>query len=115
MSRLIAKVLPLIGVALLVSHAAADEWQRVASTDKNTCPTGAHLTLAQALHLAEVEASKHHIDFSDFLEPSFEYSHDNNQGYTWAFIYDGKVPAPGNHFMVVVNDRTQHADFVPGM
>jgi hypothetical protein len=113
MFRLRAKRLALASCALLALSAVAGDFHAVTSTDKHWRPEGAQLTLGEALRIAEAEASTNHVVFSDFLTPSFQYSHDGKD-YTWVFVYDGKVPAIGNHFFVFVNDRTRHAEFTPG-
>ena len=114
MSRLTA-IFALVGVLAAVPPVvAAGEFHAVTATDKQWRPDGAHLTLETALHIAEAEALKNHESLADFLTPQFRYSHDKDLGYIWAFVYDGKVPKPGNHFLVVVNDRTQQATFMPG-
>ena len=114
MRRLSAKSLLPFAFALLTLCAVAGDFQAVSSVDTQWRPEGARLTLGAALHIAEAEVSKKHISLSDYSAPVFRYSHDKDEGYVWAFIYDGKVPMPGNHFLVVVNDRTQRAAFVPG-
>jgi hypothetical protein len=113
MSRLTATFALLVALTAVPLGAAAGEFHPVTATDKQWRPAGAHLTLGAALHLAEAEALTHE-NLSDFLTPQFRYSHDKDLGYIWAFVYDGKVPKPGNHFLVVVNDRTQQATFMPG-
>jgi ketosteroid isomerase-like protein len=113
MSRLTATFLVFVASALLASAVAADEWRAVANTDIQWRPNGAHLTLGDALHIAEAEAIRNHVRLSDFQAPHFRYHH-RDDGYVWVFIYDGTVPKPGNHFLVAVNDRTQYAKFSPG-
>ena len=113
-----AKVLVLVPLSLLALSATARElhgpYREVASTNQQLRPKGAHLTLGTALRIAEEEARRNEVTFSDFEAPWFWYRYEKGAGYNWIFFYDGKVPAPGNQFMVVVNDRTQHAEFVPG-
>ena len=114
MSRLTA-IFALLGVLTAVPLVvAAGEFHAVTATAKQWRPEGAYLTLEAALHIAKAEALKNHVSLSDFLTPQFRYSHDKELGYIWAFVYDGKVPKPGNHFLVVVKDRTQQATFMPG-
>jgi hypothetical protein len=113
MSRLTATFALLVALTAVPLGAAAGEFHAVTATDKQWRPEGAHLTLEAALHIAEAEALKH-VSLSDFLRPQFRYSHDKDLGYIWAFVYDGKVPKPGNHFLVVVNDRTRQRTFMPG-
>jgi len=111
MSRVCAKSILLIALIVLVLRAVAGDFQAVNGTDKHWRPHGAHLALSEALHIAEAEALKNEIKFANFMPPRFEYTHEKEQGYVWVFFYQANVPAPGRDFMVVVNDRTQHATF----
>ena len=113
MIRLGAKVL-LIFCLALVAEASAPEFLAASSVDVRWQPEHARLTLGGALLIAESEASKNHVNFSDYATPLFRYYHDDHLGYLWSFIFQGKAHIPGNHFMVVVNDQTQHSDFIPG-
>src|SRR5215470_10668504 len=104
MFRHLAKSHVLVLLSLLALCAVAAEshgpYREVASADQRLQPSGARLTLGKALHVAEAEARRHRITFSDFQGPWFWYRQVNDQRYTWVFIYEGKVPAPGNQFMV---------------
>jgi hypothetical protein len=118
MFRGIAKfhVLVLLSLPMLCAVAAESHgpYREVASADQRLQPSGARLTLAGALHLAEADARRHRIIFSDFQGPWFWYREVTDQRHTWVFIYEGKVPALGKQLMVIVDDRTQHVEFVPG-
>jgi hypothetical protein len=114
---LVALILPL---ALPPAPALADDFKAVAATDQAWRPRAAHLTLGEALQIAEDAAVKRGMSLADFQSPWFRYDYDLHypdlgQGdYAWAFGFEGKVPAPANHFMVIVNDRTRYAQFIPG-
>jgi hypothetical protein len=114
MVRVGANILLCFCFGLLAVGASAGDFQAVSSADVHWQPEHAHLTLGAALLAAEAEAVKHHVNFADYSTPVFRYYHDDHLGYVWSFIFDGKVPKPGNHFSVFVNDRTEHADFMPG-
>jgi hypothetical protein len=120
MFRPFGKLTLLIAVVLLSTRALAGDFQAVASTDKAWRPKGAHLTLGAALQVAEAEAVRNHMSFSNFQPPWFHYGYelyhyDNGEGYyVWVFTYEGKDQAPGNHFVVIVNDHTQRAELVFG-
>lgn len=107
-------------LALLCTRASADEFKAVAATDKGWRPRAGHLTLGVALQIAETEVSSRKLSVADFQSPWFRYDYelyhpDNGDGdYVWVFVYEGKVPAPSNHFVVIVNDRTRYVEFVPG-
>jgi hypothetical protein len=118
--RTLGKLTLVIAIALLSIGALASDFQAVASTDRAWRPKGAHLTLGAALQVAEAEALRNRVSLSDFQPPWFHYGYelyhyDNGEGYyVWAFIYEGKDPAPSKRFVVTVNDHTQRAEFVLG-
>jgi hypothetical protein len=113
-----SKPLLLVPLLLLALRAIAGgshgPYHAVSSADPQWRPNGAHLTLGSALHIAEAEAERNQIRFSDYQSPWYWYDCTHGYGCAWVFIYEGKVPAPGNDFMVTVDDRTQHAAFAPG-
>jgi hypothetical protein len=77
------------------------------------------LTLGAALKLAEAEAVRRHVTLSNFQPPWFRYDFsvyhpDTGDGYyVWAFAYEGKPPVSDN-LLIIVTDRTEYAEFVPG-
>jgi hypothetical protein len=115
-----SKLVLVIALALLSTGARIGDFQSVASTDQAWHPEGAHLTLGAALKIAEAEAHRKHVTLSSFQPPWFRYEYavyhpDSGDGYyVWAFSYEGKVRAPGNYFLIIVDDLTKHAEFVPG-
>ena len=108
----------LVALTLLALHAAAGEshgpYHEVNSADPQWHPNGAHLTLGSALHLAVAEAKRRHVDFSNFQSPWFWYDCAHSDDCVWLFHYEGKVPALGNDFIVSVNDRTRHSEYMHG-
>jgi len=120
MFRSLGKLVLVAVLALLCAGARIGDFQAVASTDQTWRPKGAHLTLGAALKIAEAEAVRKHITLASFQPPWFRYDYevyhyDNGDGYyVWAFVYDGKVTAADNYFLVIVNDLTERAEFVPG-
>jgi hypothetical protein len=124
MFRRCAKFLLLSGIAWLALHAAGaaetyNHFHPVSSADAQLRPHEAHLTLAEALHLAQAEAQRNKVSLNGFEQPWFRFYRDNYGQYLWAFHYDkkmpdGMAPAPGDDFFVIVDDRTQHADYSPG-
>ncbi|MBS0578050.1 MAG: hypothetical protein JSR36_02175 [Proteobacteria bacterium] len=113
-------IAPALVAVLLCSRALAGDFQAVAATDKAWRPRGAHLTLAAALQVAEASAATRGMNVAEFQPPWFRYDYDvyyPDMGlgdYAWAFVYEAKAPGSDSHFMVVVNDRTQYAQFIPG-
>jgi hypothetical protein len=109
----------IFAVALLCTRALADDLQAVASTDKAWRPKAAHLTLGAALKIADGEVLRRGLSVADFQPAWFRYDYelhhpDNGEGdYVWVFIYEGAVPAPSNEFVMIINDRTRYAEFIP--
>lgn len=109
-----------LAVALLCTRAFADDFQAVAVTDPAWQPRDARLTLGTARQIAEGEVARRGLSVESFRPPWFRYEYevyypDLGAGdYAWAFLYAGKAPDQGNHFLVIVNDRTRYAEFIPG-
>ena len=109
-----------LAVALVCTRALADDYQAVASTDKAWRPRAARLNLGAALQIAEATMKKRGLSVADFQSPRFRYDYelyypDLGAGdYAWAFVYVGKAAAPDNRVVVIVNDRTRYAEFIPG-
>ena len=83
------------------------------ATIPDTKPDGAHLTQAQAVRIATEAATKHGYRLTDYKNPQAHYEFTRKDG-TWSVFYDGRVPMPGNHFLVWVDDRTEEARVMPG-
>ena len=120
MFRHLRKLGLVIALALLSVRALAGDFQPVASTDKALRPKGANLTLGAALQIADAEALRNHVSLANFQPGWFRYEYllyhyDTGDGYyAWAVIYEGKGPAAGDQFMVIVTDQTQGAQYIPG-
>jgi hypothetical protein len=52
-------------------------------------------------HLTNYNEPQVHIEFTDKV-------------HTWTVFYDSKVPMPGNHFLVWVDDRTKATHIIAG-
>ena len=86
----------------------------------NTAPTasdakadGARLGQAQVVRIAAEAATKHGYRLADYKDPEAHYQF-THKDQTWSVFYDGKVPTPGNHFLVVIDDRTGVPLVMPG-
>jgi hypothetical protein len=108
----------LVALQLLALRAAAEDfhgpYREVSSADPQWRPNGAHLTIGSALHIADAAAKSNHVRFSEFESPWFWYDCTHGKDCIWVFHYDGKVPAIGNDFVVSINDRTRHSDYMHG-
>lgn len=61
--------------------------------------------MAVARRLAEAQGR----DLDAYEPPTAE-----RQGASWHVRFAGRVPAPGNHFVVVVDDASGQAELFPG-
>jgi hypothetical protein len=48
-------------------------------------------------------------DLEDYDEPSADFV-----GGEWQVAFSGKVRAPGNHFLAIINDDTGDVTIIPG-
>jgi hypothetical protein len=74
---------------------------------------GARLSQAQVVRIAAEAATKHGYRLADYKDPEAHYQF-TRKDKTWSVFYDGKVPTPGNHFLVVIDDQTGAARVMPG-
>ena len=76
-------------------------------------PEGARLSTAEVIRIARQTAELHGIDLGKYKEPEAHYDHTSRDG-SWFVFFDGRVPMPGNHFGVMVDDRTGEAQLHRG-
>jgi hypothetical protein len=78
------------------------------------CKSGASLSELEAISIANSAAAEAGADLSTFKPPKafFQYV---EKDCTWSVFYDGIKPRPGNHFLVVVDDKTRQTTFVGGL
>jgi hypothetical protein len=77
-------------------------------------PPGASLSRTEVIRLADAAAVKKGFILADYLPPHVYYQFLKKDTGTWSIFYDGKVPAPGNHFLVLINDRNKTTEVIPG-
>jgi hypothetical protein len=101
----------LLAVTLL--FAGCSHPTRSPSAAPNANLDGARLSQPEVLRIAGEAATKHGYRLADYKDPQahFEFSRKDK---TWTVFYDGKVPVPGNHFLVWVDDRTSEAQVMAG-
>jgi|WetSurMetagenome_2_1015567.scaffolds.fasta_scaffold494953_1 hypothetical protein len=56
-------------------------------------------------------AAKQGMKLEDYFIETIKY---NSSGKEWKLFFIGKLPTPGNHFIVVIKDRTEEITFMPG-
>ena len=61
-------------------------------------------------YYASLNKGVHRTNYKD-PEAHYEFTKKDK---TWSVFFHGKVPMPGNHFLVWVDDRTQKAQFMQG-
>jgi hypothetical protein len=71
------------------------------------------LTAEKAIALANAEATKQGRDLDEYDPPKAQYD-SAVKGKDWTVFYEGKTKAPGNHFLVWVNDETKECKLMPG-
>jgi len=84
-----------------------------AATVTDTKPDGARLSQAQAVRIAAEAATKQGYHLTDYKDPQAHYEF-TRKDRTWSIFYDGKVPMPGHHFLVWVDDRNGETRVMPG-
>ena len=63
------------------------------------------LSGAEVIAIANTEASRQGYDLAEYEVPCTEYELTaHNQD--WLVFYKGKEQVPGNHFLVIIDDRT---------
>ena len=81
----------------------------------NPEPQGMRLSTAKVIRIAKQSARREGVDLGEFNDPRLRYGPDRKGEKFWVVIFEGRVPMPGHHFMVIVNDHTAEAAFSPGM
>ena len=71
------------------------------------------MSVDEAIQIANKAAQDASYNLSKFKKPSAHFEFDD-KGQTWTIFYEGKIPKPGNHFQVWVNDITRESRVMPG-
>ncbi len=79
----------------------------------NTKPEGARLSTEEAVRIAKRTAEQQGVRLRDYKEPEVHYEFTRKDKSWWVF-FDGRVPMPGNHFAVSIDDQTGGARLIPG-
>ena len=79
----------------------------------NNQSAGARLNEAEVLRIASQVAERDGRHLSDYKPPEAHYEF-TQKDKSWSVFFDGKVPMPGNHFSVSVDDQTGKAQLFPG-
>jgi hypothetical protein len=73
----------------------------------------ARLSQTQVISIAKQAAEAEGRRLADYKEPEAHYEF-TEKDKSWSVFFDGKVPMPGNHFLVYVDDQTQKTKLMPG-
>jgi len=71
------------------------------------------MTKADVVAIANAEASRQGYDLEEYETPRAEYEFTANDQ-TWSVFYEGKEKVPGNHFLIIINDRTGNCQLMRG-
>jgi hypothetical protein len=71
------------------------------------------LSEREVIEIAERAARRHGYRLADYSAPKAHFEFAKKDG-TWTVFFEGRVPMPGNHFLVWVHDRTRQATIMPG-
>ena len=72
------------------------------------------VTTAEAIRIAQQAVERDGRRLRDYKPPEahFEYTREDK---SWFVFFDGRVPMPGNHFSVSIDDRTGNTELMPGL
>jgi hypothetical protein len=85
----------------------------VTPTESATRPAGARLTTNEAIEIAKHAAEHQGLRLSEYKAPEAHYEF-TRKDKSWWVVFDGKIPIPGNHFAVSIDDQTGKAELIPG-
>jgi hypothetical protein len=98
------------GVAALLllagcTHHSASPTDSTTAAAADTKLQKTRLSEAEVIRISKQAAERDGFRLSDYKEPRvhFEFT---RRDQTWTVFYDGKIPAPGHHFLVWVDDQT---------
>ena len=79
------------------------------------CAVAGEPTLKEAgvIKLSNAAAQKKGYRLADYGPPKAHYEYVHKDG-SWSVFYEGKRRLPGNHFIVVIQDKTQKVELMPG-
>jgi hypothetical protein len=75
--------------------------------------SGSTLDETEVIRIAADAATKHGYRLADYDAPRAHYEF-TRKDQRWTVFYEGKIRAPGHHFLVWVDDRTRGSCVMPG-
>jgi hypothetical protein len=74
----------------------------------------AHLTHLEVIGIAKQAAERQGYHLRNYRKPAVRYEI-GPEGKCWSVFFDCREPFPGNHFYVIVNDRSGVAKVMGGL
>ena len=99
----------LFAVALIMAGRA-----QPTHTTSEIRPAGARLTTGEAIRIAQEAAVHNGVRLSDYKLPEAHFEFTRKDKSWWVF-FDGRVPMPGHHFAVSIDDPTGKTELIPGL
>ena len=76
---------------------------------------GTRLSKDEVIKIAKEKAIQEGFDLAKYDRKGCYYEYIEEDHYTWTVFFDGKPPrAVGDHFLILINDHTKEATFIPG-
>ena len=72
-----------------------------------------HLSRTEAIDIAKRAASHKGYSLEDYKTPAARFE-SGPDGKIWSVYFDGKIPVPGHHLSVKIDDRTGEAKVYGG-
>jgi hypothetical protein len=100
--------LPFLAIVMLVASCSRQQ------DDAVTTKSDARLAIGEVVRIAKQEAKRNDVDLKRYDEPMARYEVSREDG-MWSVSFD-KVgfSGPGSVFLVMVDDKTGEARFIPG-
>jgi hypothetical protein len=77
------------------------------------CSRSPRLSENEVIAIANNAAERAGHILSEYDKPRAKFNFVSKDS-TWTVFYDGKIPAPGNHFMIWVKDQTGETQVMEG-
>lgn len=69
------------------------------------------LKIEDVIRIAKDYSQKAGYKLDDFFISKIEYDSDEKE---WSVFFEGIVPIPGNHYWIIIEDRTNGVQLMPG-
>ena len=100
MKILRSQILPVLAAAIVLVICP-----RTTRANPHDRPPGARLGTVEVIRIARQAARRAGHRLSEYKRPEARYEY-TRKDRSWFVFFDGRVPMPGNHFSVSIDDRT---------